>query len=134
MAETNQEDLPSLSEAQFEIMHVVWNGGEVTVTDVWDALKENRNVARNTILTMMDRLEGKGWLKRRMEGATHYYSATVPRAATLGNMVRRLVDGAFAGSAEDLVLALLEGRGVSEQEALRIRRMIDEAKGRRKKK
>jgi predicted transcriptional regulator len=129
----NAEDLPALSEAQLEIMHVVWDGGEVSVTDVWTVLARRRAVARNTVLTLMDRLEKKGWLKRRAAGQTHYYSATAPRAASLGQVVRRLVDAAFAGSAEDLVLALLEGRGVSDEEAQRIRQLIDDARRRGKK-
>jgi predicted transcriptional regulator len=112
-------------------MNVVWDGGEVTVTDVWNVLA--RPVARNTVLTLMDRLEKKGWLKRRASGQTHFYAATSPRAASLGRVVRRLVDSAFAGSADALVLALLEGRGVSDEEARRIQRLIADARNRGKK-
>jgi BlaI family penicillinase repressor len=125
--------LPALSEAQLEIMECIWERGEVTVTNVWNVLAGRRQVARNTVLTLMDRLEKKGWLKRRAEGQTHYYTSAVPRAATLGGVVRRLVDSAFGGSAEGLVLALLEGRGVSDEEALRIRLLIDNASKRGKK-
>lgn len=125
--------LPALSDAQLEVMHAVWAAPEVTVTDVWTALAARRPVARNTVLTVMDRLAGKGWLTRRADGQTHYYAAAVPRAAALGTAVRRLVDIAFAGSAEGLVLALLDGRGVTDEEAARIRRMIADAKGRGKK-
>ncbi len=121
MAKSKPDDLPALSQAQLEIMHVVWGAREVTVTDVWNVLSQRRQVARNTVLTLMDRLEKKGWLRRRADGQTHYYSAAAPRATTLGNVVHRLVDAAFAGSAEALVLALLEGRGVSDEEARRIR-------------
>jgi predicted transcriptional regulator len=128
-----KDELPALSEAQLEIMHVVWDGGEVTVTDVWNVLARRRPVARNTVLTLMDRLEKKGWLQRRADGPAHCYTAAVQRAATLGQVVHRLVDAAFAGSAEALVLALLEGRGVSDEEAKRIRQLIDKARGRGKK-
>jgi predicted transcriptional regulator len=133
MGKASGEGLPALSEAQLEIMNAVWGGGEVTVTDVWTALSRRRPVARNTVLTLMDRLEKKGWLRRRAERQTHYYSAASPREATLGRVVRRLVDAAFAGSAEALVLALIEGRGVSDEEARRIRRLIDDARARGKK-
>jgi predicted transcriptional regulator len=129
----NAKDLPPLSDAQLEIMHVVWDGGEVTVTDVWIVLARRRLVARNTVLTLMDRLEKKGWLSRRASGQTHFYSATSPRAASLGQVVHRLVDAAFAGSADALVLALIEGRGVSDEEARRIRQLIDNARRRGKK-
>jgi BlaI family transcriptional regulator, penicillinase repressor len=133
MAKALPQKLPVLSEVQLEIMHVVWDGGEVTVTDVWTVLSQRRQVTRNTVLTLMDRLEKKGWLQRRAQGQTHYYTAAAARASTLGSVVRRLVDGAFAGSAEGLVLALLEGRGVSDEEAKRIRQLIDNTQGRKKK-
>jgi predicted transcriptional regulator len=126
------EELPALSEAQLAIMNAVWDGGEVTVTDVWNVLARRRPVARNTVLTLMDRLEKKGWLRRRVDGQAHYYTAAAPRAATLGRVVHRLVDAAFAGSADALVLALLEGRGVSAEEARRIRKLIDRAQGKGK--
>jgi predicted transcriptional regulator len=133
MAKPKREGLPALSEAQLEIMHLVWGGGEVTVTDVWNVLARRRQVSRNTVLTLMERLEKKGWLMRRADGPAHYYRAAAPRATTLGQLVHRLVDAAFAGSAEALVLALLEGRGVSDEEARRIRRLIDDAQARRTK-
>lgn len=122
--------LPALSEAQLEIMGVVWSRGEATVAEVWAALRGRRGVARNTVQTLMARLEERGWLLRRDEGRGVRYRAARPREATLGAMVRRLVDTAFEGSAEGLVLALLDGRGVSEAEAGRIRAMIDRAEGR----
>ena len=68
MAKPKREGPPALSEAQFEIMQVVWEGDEVTVTDVWNVLAQRRQVARNTVLTLMERLEKKGWLTRRADG------------------------------------------------------------------
>jgi len=123
------EPLPPLSEAQIEIMNVVWDRGEATVADVWKALADRRKVARNTVLTMLTRLEEKGWLRRDEGGHAFRYRAAVPREATLNTVVRRLVDTAFGGSAEGLVMALLHGRGVSEKEAKAIRAMIDRAEG-----
>ena len=125
------EPLPPLSEAQMEIMNVVWDRGEVTVADAWKALAARRKVARNTVLTMITRLEEKGWLCRDDAGHAFRYRAAAPREATLGTMIRRLVDTAFGGSAEGLVMALLHDRGVSKEEAGRIRAMIEQAEGRR---
>ena len=120
---------PPLSEAQLEIMNVVWDRGEVTVADVWKAVASRRKVSRNTVLTMLTRLEEKGWLSCDEEGHAFRYRATVPREVTLGTMIGRLVDTAFGGSAEGLVMALLHGRGVSREEARRIRTMISRAEG-----
>jgi BlaI family transcriptional regulator, penicillinase repressor len=126
--------LPPLSEAQLEIMNVVWDQGDVTVAEVWKALAVQRKVARNTVLTMLTRLEEKGWLERDSLEHAHRYRAAVPRDATLGTMISRLVQTAFGGSAEGLLVALLHGRGVSKEEAARIRAMIDQAekRGRRR--
>ncbi len=125
MSESSQ--LPPLSEAQMEIMNVVWNRGEATVADVWKALVSRRTVARSTVLTMLMRLQEKGWLFCDEEGHAFRFRAAVPREATLGEMVRRMVDTAFGGSAEGLVMALLHDRGVSKEEAKRIKKMIDRA-------
>lgn len=118
---------PPLSAAQLEIMEIVWDRGEVAVSEAWEALAARRPVARNTVLTTLMRLEGKGWLKHRTVGRTFFYSATRPRVATMGRMVRQMVDDTFGGSAEGLVMALLDDRGVTKKEADRIRAMLDDA-------
>ena len=125
------EAVAPLSEGQIEIMNVVWDRGEVTVADVWKALCARRKVARNTVLTMITRLEEKGWLCRDDGGHAFRYRAAAPRDATLRSVVRRLVDTAFGGSAEGMVMALLHGRTVSKEEAERIRAMIDRAERRK---
>jgi len=127
----DDEDLSPLSGAQLEIMNLVWDRGEATVTDVWKALQQKRPVARTTVLTVMDRLEKKGWLNRRVVDQQHLYAPARTRQATLGGMVERLVETAFAGSAEELVVALLDGRGVSDAEAKRIRTLIEKARRKR---
>lgn len=119
---------PPLSSAQLEIMEIVWNRGEIAVSEAWEVLSAQRPIARNTVLTTLMRLEGKGWLKHRTVGRTFFYSATRPRTATMGQLVRQLVDTTFGGSAEGLIMALLDDRGVTKQEADRIRTMLDEAK------
>jgi len=120
-------DLPQLSEAQLEIMNVVWRVGEATVGEVWKALAGRRKVARNTVLTLMERLEKKGWMRRRADGNVFRYAAAAERESTLGKIVGRLVESAFEGSAEGLMMALLDERGVTPVEAQRIRAMIDKA-------
>ena len=119
-----KKKLPPLSEVQVAIMNVAWDQGEATVSEVWKELSRGRRVARNTVQTLMVRLEEKGWLRHRVEGNTFFYRPTVERSRALRQMVKRLVDTAFAGSVEGLVHALLDGRGVSREEAARIRGLI----------
>lgn len=120
-------DSSPLTDAQREIMEIVWERGEVTVSEVRDALAKRRELARNTVQTMIVRLEEKGWLKHRDERRTFVYSANRPRTASLGAKVAQMVDRLFAGSPEEMVTTLIEYRGLSPDEAQRIRTMIDEA-------
>ena len=115
-----------LSEVQIEIMEIVWEQGEVTVADVWKTLAERRRVTRNTIQTLMSRLDERGWLRHRPDGKTFYYRAAHPRSAAQRQLVRTLVQSPFGGAAEGLVMALLQN-GVTSAEALRIREMIEKA-------
>ena len=120
-------DPAPLTAAQREIMELVWERGEVTVSAVRDALSGRRDLARNTVQTMMVRLEEKGWLRHREDGRTFVYSANKPRAVSLGARVAQMVDRLFAGSPEEMVTALLEYRGLTAGEAERIRQMIERA-------
>lgn len=119
---------PSLSGAQLEIMQVIWERGEITVSEVWQAIGLHRAVARNTVLTVMDRLEKRGWLKKRSVGNTHVYSAAVSEETTLSETLKRFVDTFFGGSSESLMMTLLEERGVLPDEAKRIRDRIEKAR------
>ena len=122
-----RESSSPLTDAQREIMEIVWRCGEATVSQVRDELSARRELARNTVQTMIVRLEEKGWLRHREDGRTFVYSARRPRTASLGAKVSQMVDRLFAGSPDELVTALIEYRGLSPDEAQRIRTMIDEA-------
>jgi len=113
-----------ISEAQREIMNIVWAGGEVGVAEVWRVLSARRPVARNTVLTLITRLVDKGWLEPRRVGNAYRYTAARPREQARAEEIRRLVDTVFEGSAEGLVMSLLEGGELSPEESQRIRAMI----------
>jgi predicted transcriptional regulator len=127
-----ESDSSPLTMAQREIMEVVWAKVEVTVTEVRDALEKKRDLARNTVQTMMVRLEERGWLQHREQGRTFIYSAARPKTVSLGAKVSQMVDRLFAGSPEDLVNALIEYRGLSIDESERIRGMIEKAESKKR--
>ncbi|XZE53727.1 BlaI/MecI/CopY family transcriptional regulator [Planctomycetaceae bacterium SH139] len=116
-----------LTEAQREIMETVWELGEVTVSDVHVRIAEHRAVARNTVQTLMVRLEEKGWLRHVQRGRKFVYSAARTRSKSLGARVAHMVDFMFAGSPEQMVNALLEHRSLSESELQNIRELIEQA-------
>lgn len=123
-----QADLPDLSPAQREIMEIVWERGEVTANEARRILARTRTVARNTVRTLLERMEDKGWLEHSAEGRTFLYKATRPRHDTIGQKVREIVDTVCGGSPETLVMALLDYRGLQPDELKRIRQLLDHAK------
>jgi len=122
--------LPALSDAQMEIMNVVWEQQECSVADIWKVLAERRGVSRNTAHTVVVRLKEKGWLSHRVANGGFLYKATVSREETQHRSVQKMIETVFDGSAEGLVLALLNGSTLSKDEAARIRQLIARAKGR----
>ncbi len=125
-----ERKLPPLSEAQMQIMTVIWELGECSVADVLRELQRQRPVTRNTVHTMMTRLAEKGWLTVSDQSSSFRYRAAVNQDVVQQNCVERMVDTVFDGSAEGLLLALLQRRTLSSDEAKRIRRMIREAEER----
>jgi predicted transcriptional regulator len=112
-----------------EIMNVVWErGGEAKVVEVWRALSARRKVSRTTVLTMLSRLAEKGWLFCTKDERAHRYHAARSREATVRLMVRRMIDIAFGGSAEGLVMTLLDDRRLSKEEVRNIKGMLDRVK------
>ncbi len=125
----NPSQLPALSLTQLEIMNVIWERTECSVTDVWKVLRLRRDVSRNTIHTLIVRLEEKGWLEHQeAENGTFLYRASVSQLAAQRRSVQDLVKTVFNGSAEGLVLTLLDGGAISPAESERIKKMISAAK------
>ena len=121
-----------LSPAQLEIMEIVWDKGEVAAVEVRQLLANERELARETVRTMLERMEDKGWLKHRAVGRTFFYSAAVPREATAGQKVIELIDTVCGGSPERLMTALLDYRGLSAEEAARIEALIKQARDKKR--
>ena len=128
MSKSTLKNKAPLSRAQREVMEVIWDLGEAGVLEVTQAINQQRPIARNTVRTLMERMEEKGWLRHRSEGRSYIYSATVPREESLGQRVMDMVDKACGGNPEKLMMALMQYRGLSDEEASRIRAMLDDAK------
>lgn len=123
----NMKDLAPLSEAQLEVIHVVWEKGECTLGEIWADISGRKNVARNTVQTLLSRMVDKGWLDYRQVGNAFVYRATRERTAAYKQITKKFVEVAFQGSKEGLILSLLDGSTIDENEANRLRKLIDEA-------
>jgi BlaI family penicillinase repressor len=120
--------LPGLSRAQREIMEIIWDRGEVSAIAVREILAAKRELAKNTVRTLLERMEDKGWLTHRENGRTYLYAAAEPREASIGQKVLEVVENICGGSPEKLVAALLDYRGLHPNELKRIRQLLDQAR------
>ena len=107
---------PVLTEQELEIMKVVWERDSATVRDVYETLRERRQIAYTTVMTMMRILERKGHLKVRKSDRAYVYRPARPRQRVVGEMVREFVDRVFGGAAEPLVQHLVRDRHLSEDD------------------
>ena len=105
-------------------MKIVWERQTATVRDVYEALRERRRVAYTTVMTMMKILEQKGYLNREQVDRAYVYRPAQPKNRVIGAMVREFVNRVFNGSAEPLVVHLIEDRHLSPEEIEEIRRLI----------
>src|SRR5712671_826367 len=117
---------PVLTAQELEIMKVVWGRGTSTVRDVYEALLERRKIAYTTVMTMMNILELKGYLKKTQKDRAYLYQATKPQKQVIRGMVREFVERVFNGSAEPLLLHLVEDRKLTKRDLEEIRRMLEE--------
>ena len=106
----------TLTEQELEIMKVVWERETATVRDVYESLLERRKVAYTTVMTMMKILEQKGYLKKTQADRAYVYRPAQPQRQVVGDMVRDFVNRVFNGSAEPLLVHLVENHQLSREE------------------
>jgi predicted transcriptional regulator len=116
----------TLTGQELEIMKVVWELHNATVRDVYETLRARRKVAYTTVMTMMKILETKGYLNRKQVDRAYVYRPAQPKNRVIGAMVRDFVNRVFNGSAEPLLVHLIEDRGLTPEELDEIRRLIGE--------
>ena len=107
-------------------MKVVWEKGPATVRDVYEALCARRRIAYTTVMTMMNVLERKGHLRKRAEGRSFRYQPSRPRAQVMKAMVREFLDRVFGGSAQPLLVHLLEDRQLTDEDLRELARRVRE--------
>jgi predicted transcriptional regulator len=112
----------TLTPLELEIMQVLWENGASTVTEVIPKLKAV--LAYTTVQTMLMVLLRKGKVKRTQEGRAFRYRPVVSRERASGNAVEDLVRRMFGGSAEALLMAMVDTRQISAKELERLARKV----------
>ena len=117
---------PKPTDAELEILHVLWQHGPTTVRTVNEQLSKSREVGYTTTLKIMQLMLEKGLVQRDDEGRSHIYRAAVREQDTQGLLLDRFVDATFGGSALKLVMQALGHRRTSPDELAQIRRLLND--------
>jgi BlaI family transcriptional regulator, penicillinase repressor len=121
--------LPRPTDAELAILRVLWERGPSTVRDVWEQLEGARPVGYTTVLKLMQIMAAKGLVSRDQRRQTHIYSARKNEEQTQRQLLRDLLERAFGGSAQKLVLRALDSKKVSRDELAAIRSFLDQLEG-----
>ena len=113
----------TLTGQELEIMKIVWQRDSVTVRDVYEELLKRRKVAYTTVMTMLKILEQKSYLKKTQVDRAYVYRPAQPQRQVVGAMVRDFIDRVFNGSAEPLLVHLVEQHHLSQQDLEEIARL-----------
>ena len=121
-----KRELPKPTDAELAILRVLWERGPSTVRAVTDAIQEERGTGYTTALKLMQIMTDKGLVQRDDTNRSHVYEAVAAAEETQRQLVGDLLDRAFGGSAQQLVLQALSGRKASRADLAEIRKLLDE--------
>ena len=108
---------------ELEIMQVLWETGPATVQTVQRQLK--RELAYTTVQTMLTVLHRKQKVKRTLKDKAYIYKPAVSRTKFTGHAVREFIDRMFGGSAEGLVMSLLQEKHLTPEKLASLHELID---------
>jgi len=113
------------TEAELEVLQILWAKGPSSVRFVNDFLNSRREVGYTTTLKIMQIMADKGLVSRNTESRTHIYEAAINEEATQKQLLKNFVDAAFRGSAMKLVVQALGNHRASEEELEEIKALIE---------
>lgn len=117
------------TEKEMEILHIVWDKGEVSVKEVHEALGGEANNGYTTILKMMQIMHEKGLVTRQKNGKLHLYKAVATLENTKTQLLNKMISNVFKGSASQLVMSVLGNGKPSKEELKEIRSYLDQLEG-----
>ena len=124
---------PTISETELDVLKVLWEQGPGTVREVNALLrKQGRRWAYTTVLTLLQRLEAKGYVASDKSDLAHVFRAAVSRDKLLRQRLKDLANQLCEGTATPLVQALVEGTRFSAEEIQQFRQLLDRLEGKKK--
>lgn len=126
MQNDTKKGIPKPTDAELEILQVLWQRGPSTVREVHEDLNPSRQTGYTTVLKLMQIMTEKGLVRRDERQRAHVYRAGLPQDLTQRQLIGDLLDKAFEGSAAKLVMQALATKRASSDDLFEIRRLLDE--------
>jgi predicted transcriptional regulator len=121
-----QECQPTVGGAELRLLNYVSEHEPITVREVSDSLGAELGYVRTTVLQMMERLRKKGLLEREKVSGLYRYRSAKSRASVMKSVIDRFVNNSLGGSVSPLILYLSESKGISDEDAAYLNRLIDQ--------
>jgi BlaI family transcriptional regulator, penicillinase repressor len=115
---------PRPTDAELELLQVLWDRGPAALGEICAALREEREVATTTVATVLKVMEQKGLVVRKPGGRRSLWSARVSRGAAANRLLSGVLDRVFDGSAHRLVAHLVESGRLSQREIRELRELL----------
>ena len=119
-------DLPRPTDAELEILTVLWSIGPATVREVYEAICRRRAAQYSTVLKFMQIMAEKGLVGRDDQQRAHVYQAARPREWTQRQLAGDLMERAFSGSTKALLVGALSAKKATKKELNELRKLLDE--------
>lgn len=114
----------NLGEVELAALNFVWEHGPATAEGCREALAATHPMKESTVRTVLRRLEAKGYLKHSLDGRTYIYRAAEPRRSVAARAVQQIMDRFCGGSAEELLLGMVDGKLLSHRQIERLARRV----------
>jgi BlaI family transcriptional regulator, penicillinase repressor len=121
---SKRQDVLKPTESELELLGILWDRGQATVRDLYDAVNAQRPVVYTGVLKLLQIMTDKGLVQRDESERAHVYSAAVAREDTERQFMQELSNRFFAGSAAQMALRALEMEPASDEELDEIRKLL----------
>ena len=124
---------PKPTDSELEILNILWEKGPCTVREIHEVLEKSKDAGYTTTLKLMQIMLDKKLLSRDASSKTHIYNAAISQEHTQGQLVKRMIDTVFNGSAMDMVMQALGNHKANAEELEQIKQYLDEMEKKSKK-
>ena len=115
-----------VTETEFAILDVLWRSEGCAIREIVESLYGEHTPARHaTVKSLLERLEGKGYVECDKSRFAHRFSAKISREAYVGDQLKQLAESHFGGAMAPMLLTLVDRIGMSRKDREAIRKMID---------